>query len=148
MAQTQTVSISPGEHLNRTHSDPHILARLAKEQNEASIKMKVEQMIFSGNGNRSGLTDNITVTQYKNSHHQMIIRLKLNCTALQILFNVSVQSPFESNIEIFLECQPQLHKLPSEDRQDQNQAKDLVDQLSDNELMPDRKFISAFIHQY
>jgi len=99
--------------------------------------MKVEQMIFSGNGNRSGLTDNITVTQYKNSHHQMIIRLKLNCTALQILFNVSVQSPFESNIELFLECQPQLHKLPSEDRQDQNQAKDLVDQLSDNELMPD-----------
>ena len=110
--------------------------------------MKVEQMIFSGNGNRSGLTDNITVTQYKNSHHQMIIRLKLNCTALQILFNVSVQSPFESNIELFLECQPQLHKLPSEDRQDQNQAKDLVDQLSDNELMPDRKFISAFSDQY
>ena len=102
MAQTQTVSKI---HLENTieiiHSDPLILARLAKEQNEASIKMKVEQMIFSGNGNRSGLTDNITVTHHKNSHHQMIIRLKLNCTALQLLFNVSVQSQFQTKMKIF-----------------------------------------------
>ena len=136
------------ETLELKHSHLPILARLAKGQNGASIRMKVEPMIFSDSANRNGLTDNITVTEYKNSHHQMIIRLKLNCTALQILFNVSVQSPFESNIELILECQPQLHKLPSEDRQDQNQAKDLEDQLSDNELTPDRTYISALTYQY
>ena len=88
------------------HSNLLNLARLAKAQNEASIKMKVGQTIFSDNGNRNGLTDNITVTHNKNSHHQMIIRLKLNCTALQLLFNVSVQSPFETKIEIFQNASP------------------------------------------
>ena len=68
--------------------------------------MKVGQMIFSDNGNRSGLTDNITVTQTKNSHHQMIIRLKLNCTALQLLFNVSVQSQFQTKMKIFQNASP------------------------------------------